>query len=162
MKTRLIALISVPVLLTAATLSFAEKPFEGKRCDSDRKGMMEHRGEGRHGMDAEKRLEMLSRKLDLSDSQKAELKTAFAERESAHQTHRDEMRSLHEQLRTLDPAAADYANKVADLKQKASTLAGEKIDMKLAMQSDLDRVLTAEQKQTFAQMKERMEKRYHE
>lgn len=161
MKTRAIALISVPVLLTAATLSFAEKPFDGKRCDGERGGMMEHRGEGRHGMDAEKRLEKLSRKLDLNDQQKAELKTAFEQRQSAHQAHRDDMRSLHEQLRTLDPAAADYANKVADIKQKAGQLASEKIDMKLAMQSDLERVLTEEQKQMFAQMQERMGQRHH-
>lgn len=157
MKKLTIALITAPILL-AGVAAFAGMQHHGddEKCDRGHGNGHEKRMDKSDREDrADRMLERMSKRLELSDEQQVAMKTLFADQKEQRQTMRSEMQSFHQAMRNLDPAAADYDTNLTEAKRIAADLAVNKVDQKISMKTELSKILTAEQLSKFEDMRER-------
>lgn len=171
-KTNLVlATLLAGVLGFGSTAAIAQGGGDGERSWKHQSGK-HHGGKhgkrgGRHG-GGKHMMKRMARKLDLDDTQKAELKTFRESQKAANQELRKEMKDLRTAMRSLDRTVItdveNMAERKADLTKKMFMA---KNASRLAFEQLLERILTDEQKAKMAEMKakrqahmqERMEKR---
>ena len=140
MKFKSIAMLSLPAIFLAGTFTSLQVQAQ----DNDQK--KGHRYEqGNKGQHSERMLKRLSKKLDLTEQQQTDLKALFDSKKDASEGKRESRQALHEAVRNLDPNAADYAAKLAQVKQQAGLAAQNKIDSMMEMRQGLQKILTPEQ-----------------
>ena len=157
MKKFTIALITAPILLAGAAAFAGMQHHDGdEKCDrGDGKGHEDRMNKEDREDRADRMVERMSKRLELSDEQQVSMKKLFDDKKAQHQTMRTEMQSFHQAMRTLDPAAADYDKNLAEAKRIAADLAVNKVDQKVSMKAELSKILTAEQLSKFEDMRER-------
>ncbi len=145
LKRRTIALMTIPTMLLIGAFNVAHAANTQPGNWQQSKHYAENRGGSHHAMRASKKLNILSKKLALTAQQQAQIKVLFQAQRTAHKAAAGDQQPLHQALRNLDPKAADYAQKLAQVKQQAGLAASQKIDDMLAMQQSMKKILTAEQ-----------------
>jgi Spy/CpxP family protein refolding chaperone len=151
MKFKSIAMLSLPAIFLAGTFGSLQVQAQ----DNDHK--KGHRYEqGNKGEHSERMLKRLSKKLDLTEQQQTDLKALFDNKKEASEGKHASRQALHDAVRNLDPSAADYASKLAQVKQQAGLAAQNKIDNMMEMRQSLQSILTPEQ---FTKMQAFKEKR---
>jgi Spy/CpxP family protein refolding chaperone len=150
-----IALLTLPALLLTSSLSFASSDSSNGHSWGGGK-YSEEGGHKNSAKYAAKKLKKMSKKLDLSKDQEAQLKTLFEARQVMRESGMQARKTLHESIRNLDPKAADYTTKLAAVKQQAGAQAQSKIDSMMSMRASLQEILSADQ---YQKMQEMMDKR---
>lgn len=132
-------------LLIIATLTFAlsAQPGQGK-------------GKGGHGEQGAR----IAQELNLSEQQQADLKELRKSRKESHKPHREEMRTIHEEMnRLLRASKVDKKAIEANIK-KTAKLTEDKLRQHVEYQLKVKEIMTPEQFIKYLDMKkERMEKR---
>ncbi len=144
---------------TGAELTMAGGGFGG--CDGDRKGGKHYRGmqeQGmagdRYGMMGERMLRKLDWELELTDQQRDQIRDLMKERQQKMTDRKGQKQNMYQQMRELDPAAADYQQQVAELAtQQAETVRQRLVDRAEGM-AELYAVLTPEQQQKFKELQD--------
>jgi Spy/CpxP family protein refolding chaperone len=143
MKKRIIVIASVAVLVVAATIFALAQGLPGGQ------------GERMRGGGPEEMIEHISRELNLTDAQKAQVKAAF---EAQHATEQERRAKLDEIRKQIDAATANGQFDEAQVRplanQQAQLMADEMVDH-LRMHAKLYSLLTAEQKAKADQMMKR-------
>lgn len=155
MKKLTMALIALPILaIGTTTIAGMKYASDDDRCERGER----YSQEDRQKRNPDKMVERLAKKLELSQTQKNEVKQLFITKQQQRETMREQMQSLHKTLRGLDPSAADYASALAQAKQKAALMAESKIDERMHMKAAMQKILSPEQ---MAQFEEMQSKRKH-
>ncbi|SFF83296.1 Spy/CpxP family protein refolding chaperone [Neptunomonas qingdaonensis] len=157
MKKLTIAMITAPILLAgAAAFASMHNNDDNEKCDRGHgHGHEDRMHKSDKGDRAERMVERMSKRLELSDEQQVAMKKLFNDKQEQHQTMRTEMQNFHQATRNLDPNAADYDKSLAEAKRIAADLAVKKVDQKVSMKAELSKILTAEQLSKFEDMRER-------
>jgi len=117
-----------------------------------------HDGMGHGNFDAEHRLDRMTKKLDLSEEQREQVKAIFDANQTDRQALGESMQQNREPLRNL--IASDDASE-ADIRAMAETQGQQKADMivmKAESRRSIEALLTDEQK---AKMQSMREKHHH-
>ena len=131
--------------ITMGSLAYA-----GGKCD---------KGEGYHGRHHGDKMEMLQKKLTLTDEQVAAIKEIKQlDHAGSKQTARHERKAIFQAMKALNPNDSDYAEKI----QQLAGDSGEKVRLRIIqhgnMQTEIYKILTPQQQQ---EMTELMQK-HHE
>jgi protein CpxP len=102
---------------------------------------------------AEKRMEHLAEKLNLTEAQETQLRAEMKEKQASMQDQRQARKDLRKQLMQLDPNATNYETQLNSLVLQAQEQAKASIIAKAEQQEALFEVLTPEQEKTFAELK---------
>ena len=149
MKKLTIALLALPVLLTGTAVIAGMQQNEGfSKCDQGEKMHKNYDKDRANHM-----LRKISKQLDLSDTQKEEVRKLFDNKKEQRQDMHSKMRNLHQATRTLDPNAADYEKRLAETKQAAADMAVSRVDQHVNMRSEMAKILTTDQLDKFEKMR---------
>lgn len=163
-KTNLVlATLLAGVLGFGSTAAIAEGGGDGERSWKHYSGK-HHGGKrgGRHG-GGKHMMKRMAKKLDLNDSQKAELKAFRESQKAANQELRQEMKDLRTAMRSLDRSVAIDVENMADRKAELTRkMFIARNASRLAFDELLARILTDEQKAKMAEMKAKREARMQE
>lgn len=115
---------------------------------------------------AEKRIEHLAKKLDLTAAQETELREKMQGKQKDMQAQKQANREIRKQLIQLDPNSEDYETKLNSLVLEAQEQTKARIMAKAEQQEVLFEILTPEQEKSFAELKSdmqhKMSKRFSE
>lgn len=127
--------------------------------------LADHRVAGMHGMGmpgiSEKMIRKMVHKLDLSEEQRSEVWAIYDE---ARPQIRQQREQLHEQQEALREAVADGANSrvISELADDVGDSIGDLIVLKANTHRDIHNVLTKEQREKAAELREKRQKRIAE
>lgn len=128
-------------------------------------GMMEGRKQGRHGGEhgpakmQQRMLEHLDEALSLTDQQQQQLGDLMAKHQQQMPAKRAQMQQFRDQMRSLDPTAADYTDQVEALAKQQSERIGRNMVERAKHHVELYALLTPEQQQEFRQLEQQRGKR---
>lgn len=108
--------------------------------------------DGRH-------LDRIGNHLDLTEAQQAQLDELTAGQFTEMRQGMRSMYNLREILHKLDPTAADYDQQVDKLADEIGDKAGNMVRMRANQHQAFNAILTAEQREEFAQMSDKMQER---
>ena len=155
MKKLTVAILSLVLVAMGAMLVFAQDGAgnkDGKRGFGKRGG--HHRGGGGHGM--------MLRGLDLTDEQKAQIKTIMQASKETSKPIREQMKSNRQKLQQLsDSGNFDQAQVQATAAQQG-TLTAQMIVEKEKVKSQISAILTTEQKAKAADIKAQLKQKREE
>jgi len=106
---------------------------------------------------AEKRIEHLAKKLDLTAAQETELREKMQSKQKDMQAQKQASREIRKQLIQLDPNSEDYEIKLNSLVLEAQEQTKARIMAKAEQQKALFEILTPEQEKSFAELKSDMQ-----
>ncbi|MGI9311767.1 MAG: Spy/CpxP family protein refolding chaperone [bacterium] len=110
-------------------------------------------GHAHHGlMLGERMIKRLSRKLELDDAQRDALRTVAEDARPSLMRMRDQLRESRRAMLDLDPNAADYDDRVAELASQHGALASEMTRKAAEIKATLAEVLTAKQMERLTKM----------
>lgn len=146
---------TIVALLAVSTLSIAAATYAG--------------GYGHHGKHGNShggmRGLMFERALNLSAEQKAAVEDIYSEAKEQRKAASTERREVRQAMLDLNPADADYQEKVATIAQQQAAQVEQKILAHAAVQARIYEILTPEQRDEMQELKqeakERMAKRRH-
>ena len=157
---------AILVTLLASTLGFAATAAHaGESCDKrGGHGYSNHEGGkhfgkrgGRHGDG--RMMKRMTKKLNLTDAQQAELKTLREAQKEEHKALREEMKALRTEMQALDTTSADYQSKVAVLADKKADLDRKKFIQRSEARQKFEAVLTDEQRAKYKELKAKRKSR---
>lgn len=155
MKKLTAAILSIVLVAMGAMFVFAQDGAgnkDGKRGFGKRGG--HHRGGGGHGM--------MLRGLDLTDEQKAQVKTITqASREASKPLH-EQMKANRQKLQTLSDSGNFDQAQVQALADEQGRLTAQMIVEKEKVKSQISAILTTEQKAKAAEMKAQFKQKREE
>lgn len=99
----------------------------------------------------ERRMDKMTRYLELTDEQVTQLKALF-ELHNAGKAEGTSPKALHQTMRELDPADSDYQNKVNELIGSAQKQMAERMQARATMRQQIYQLLTPEQRSKLEQM----------
>lgn len=99
----------------------------------------------------ERRMDKMTRYLELTDEQVTQLKALF-EQHNAGKAEGASPKALHQAMRELDPADSDYQNKVNELIGSAQKQMAERMQARATMRQQIYQLLTPEQRSKLEQM----------
>ena len=143
MKTKLM------VGITAAAISLGGLGVSW--ADSDERG--ERRGD---------RLDYIAEELELTAEQKQQLADAMKSHREARREGRGDHREFRQKLTALNPDATDYQKQLDELVKQAQQRAKEMVLEHAEQQQKFYGILTPEQREEFAELKQNMHKEGHE
>lgn len=170
-KTNLVlATLLASVVGLGSTAAIADNHGDGERSWKHHSG--EHKS-GKHGMRGGKHgkrggrhgggkhmMKRMAKKLGLSDDQQAQIKTFRESQRTANQALYQEMKDQREAMQKLDRSDAAAVTLMATAKgELAQKMFIARNDSRLAFETFLDGILTAEQKTKMAEMKAKREAR---
>lgn len=150
MKKLTVALIGIPAILIGS-IAIAGMGPGGDRCDQDN-GDKKHAGRYDNADHQQRRIDRLATHLELSDTQKEQVKAVFSAKQEQRDAMHTKMQQLHEVTRKLNPNDADYSQQLNSAKQMAADLAISKIDEQASMKAEMAKILTPEQQSKMAEM----------
>jgi len=156
------------VLLTlftsALTITAISAHAGSEYCDEAKKGghgYSQHHG-GKHGErhhgkrhGGQYMLKRLTKKLDLTEDQQAQLKTFRDDQKAKNDTLREQMKALRTEMHALDTQSADYDSQVAALADKKADLGRQMFIQRAATRQHLESILTDEQRTKFKALQEK-------
>lgn len=112
-------------------------------------------GKYEHGsMMGERHMEEMAQTLNLDDTQQDKMDALHDNQRKAMRDNMRSMRDLRTQLHALDPGAADYQQQVDALAKQIAAQTEQMVQMRASQHKAMSEILTAEQRQTLAQMQE--------
>ena len=128
----------------AGILSLGSIAYAGPSCKH---------GGGKHGEYSaekraeymQKRLERMSSKLGLSDTQKTQVQELMQNHRNTLKPLHDEKRALRTEMKNLDLAATDYAAKLADIANRKAELVRQMTIVRGNKRQQMTQILTPEQ-----------------
>lgn len=123
-----------------------------------------HRGAGMHeAADPERMLRHLTRKLELDDTQRQQIENIVTAAKPEMEALRERSASNREAMRELDSGDGNYEARLNELALEKGSIASEQALLHGRVKSEIDAVLTPEQRRQLedsaAKMRERMSKR---
>ena len=132
--------------MVAGALAMGTMAHAGPMCKHGGK----HAGKG--GMDKsefmQKRIERMSTKLGLSDTQKTQVQKLIQNHRNAMKPLRDEKRALRTEMMNLDVTAVDYDSKVEGIANRESAVVRQITIARGHKRKQMAGILTAEQQAT--------------
>ncbi len=107
---------------------------------------------------ADKRVERMARHLELDEAQQASLKALFADRAEQRS---EQPRKRMAGLAALDPNAADYQQQVKQRISEMQQQLAERVQARADFKASLFAILTPEQEQKLAEMREHKRGKHH-
>lgn len=159
MKTGIKKTVLITAMIGTLGLGTAAATFagdHGKGCGWGKKG-------GEHGMmmrGGHSLADRLEGPLNLSQEQVAQIDEITDTQYKAMRDSRREKRDDFKALMALDPASADYNSEVDKLAQAAGDRSAEKVKARADMRARIAAVLTPEQQEKLAEMKEEMKEKW--
>jgi Spy/CpxP family protein refolding chaperone len=98
---------------------------------------------------------MALRHLQLSESQRAEIRAAVQQHREAHQSQFEELRNLRRELRQALTAETADRGRIEVVKQQIAAAVAQTVPAQIDLQVHIAGILTAEQRQRLAAMEER-------
>lgn len=144
-KNKLLIMLSVMGLTVAPLIAYADRG-----CDDERKS-------SHHMME---RMDKMSERLNLSESQKTEVEAIMKKYKPEHD-RQDERKAMRQHMMTLDPSSADYDVKLKEQADAAADKMRTRIVEMGSMRKELNAVLTEEQRSKMSDMMKRREERKH-
>ena len=120
-----------------------------KQHSGEHKGGRHGKRGGRHG-GGKHMMKRMARHLDLTDDQKAQIKTMRESQKTASQPLREQMKQLRQEMRSLDQ---NDASAVAALAAKKGQLTEQMFTARNQARLDFEAILTPEQKTKLTEMK---------
>ncbi|MCW8887102.1 MAG: Spy/CpxP family protein refolding chaperone [Motiliproteus sp.] len=159
MKRKLIITTTALALAVAGTTAVAVGSNYGDRyCDKDdrmgSKGRYSEHSQ-RGGMMGAKMLQKLDWALELSAEQRDQIRDIMKDRQAEMTGKRDQMMSLRQSMKNLDPNTADYQTQVNKLAQQQADAARERVLGHAETYAAIHGVLTPEQQAEFKELKEK-------
>jgi len=115
---------------------------------------------GMKGMKGMKGMQRMAQDLNLSDAQQQKIKQIRSDSHDTMKAMRESMMANRDAMQKLDPSAADFIAKSDKLAAEKGALVEGMMKARAATQSEINAVLTPEQRIKHAQLhKQRMEKR---
>lgn len=112
-------------------------------------------GKYEHGpMMGERYMEEMAQTLKLDNSQQDKMDALHDENRKAMRDNMRSMRDLRTQLHALDTTAADYQQQVDALAKQIAAQTEQMVQMRANQHKAMSEILTPEQRQTLAQMRE--------
>ena len=108
----------------------------------------------------EKRLDRMSAKLSLSDDQKQQVKAVMESKAVTRNALKERKQAIREEMKSLDPTAADYETKLRQVAAKKAALTEEATIARGMGRQQMAGILTAEQRAKMKEMHERKGKRW--
>lgn len=135
---------------TTLTASLASAGGKWDRCDD----------EGRHnkytqmsGARDHKQLRRMVRKLDLSETQQAQLKQLFRDQREVMDSLHDQRKAMRSAMQNLDVSATDYDQQLSGLIGQAEQMAAAMVTQRAAQKKAMFELLTPEQQTQFLTLK---------
>lgn len=135
---------------TTLTASLASAGGKWDRCDD----------EGRHnkytqmsGEQDHKQLRRMVRKLDLSETQQAQLKQLFRDQREVMDSLHDQRKAMRSAMQNLDVSATDYDQQLSGLIGQAEQMAAAMVTQRAAQKKAMFELLTPEQQTQFLTLK---------
>jgi Spy/CpxP family protein refolding chaperone len=136
----------------AGILSLGSIAYAGPSCKH---------GGGKHGEYSaekkaeymQKRLDRMSAKLGLSETQKTQVQALMQNHRNTMKPLRDEKRALRQEMKNLDPAATDYAEKLAGVANRKGALESQITLAKGNKRQQMAQILTPEQRAKMQEMR---------
>ncbi|MCJ8299548.1 MAG: Spy/CpxP family protein refolding chaperone [Pseudomonadales bacterium] len=153
MNNNIITFIAAPAMLLLSTLSTANSEEQNQQGFSGEQQSEFGRRDNQRGPDMEQKLQMLTKKLSLTTDQQTQIKALFEKQQETRKASGEQRQALHQAIRNLDVNAADYAEKLAAVKQQAGLSAGNKIQQMMSTRQAMQEILTPEQQELMKQMK---------
>lgn len=156
-NTLLAALLTSSVLAVMPMTSFAKGD-----CNSDHNGQQMSHVKGEHGghKNGLNRMDRMAEKLGFSEEQKTEIQLIMDRSREAKDSIREQMIENRQSLRALDTTSADYDANVKAIASTIAKLEEDKIVSRSNIRKDIEAVLTYEQKEQMAEMKDNKGKRH--
>lgn len=156
MKKLTVAILSIILVAMGAMFIFAQDGTsnkDGKRGFGKRSG--HHRGGGMRGG-------MMLRGLDLTDEQKAQVKTIMQSSKETSKPIRQQMKANREKLQTLSDSGNFDQSQVQAIANQQGALSAQMIVEKEKVKSQINAILTPEQKAKAAEMKAQFKQKREE
>jgi len=157
MKKLTVAILSLVLVATGAMFVFAQDGAgnkDGKRGFGKRGG--HHRGGGGGGRG------MMLRGIDLTDDQKAQVKTIMQSSRESSKPLREQMKANRQKLQTLSDSGNFDQAQVQALADEQGRLTAQMIVEKEKVKSQISAILTTEQKAKAAEMKAQFKQKREE
>lgn len=133
------------------------------KADDDDKGKGEYKGRYcEYGMGRASRIERMAEALGLSESQLKQVREIQEKYHPKKQVLRDKMKSSRQQLREVMQSDNVDQGKVSKLAQQIGDLKAEKIMLRVQKYSEMNKVLTKEQREKMKEMFKNRAKWRHE
>ena len=115
---------------------------------------------GKRVKSVERRVERMAKYLNLSATQKQQVKSLMEANKATMQPLREQMRSLHQSLRQLDPASSSFLSQLNSLADQQADLARRMTVARGQNRQQIFNLLTPDQQTKMKNMKDRrMQKR---
>lgn len=101
------------------------------------------------------------KQLDLSEVQREQVRKIMQDHRKASEPLREEQKALRKGMATLKPGSADYAQQVAKLQDQAAKVARDRVKNMADLKSQINVVLTDEQRAKLAKREQNFDGRHH-
>lgn len=150
-------LAAVTALLLASSAALAQEPEIGDANGGhrgDREKRMSHRGQ-REGMRPEQMIQMLTRRLELDETQTEQAKNIVSAAKPEFEALREKGAANREAMRNLDVDDADYGVKLQNLSAESGELMAASSELRGRMRAEIHAILTPEQREELKAAPER-------
>jgi len=155
MKNKAIAFLAIPTMVLLSSFNLANAD-DKSTIKTDGPKQHSEKGGKHRGPSIEKKVERLTKALELSETQKTQVTALFEKQKESRKAGVEQRKALHEAIRSVDVNGADYASQLAKVKQQAGLQAQDRVEKMLTAKKDIQKILTAEQFKKFEEMKDKM------
>ncbi len=155
MKNKAIAFLAIPTMALLSSFNFANAD-DTSTIKTDGAKQHSEKGGKHRGPSIEKKVQRLTKVLELSEAQQTQITALFEKQKAAHKAGAEQRKSLHDAIRAIDVNAADYTAKLAQVKQQAGLEAQNKVEKMLTAKQEMQKILTPEQFSKFEEIKAKM------
>lgn len=149
--------------MLAGSLVFGSMAYAGPHCGGFGG---KHGGHGKFSQRfdnpefMQKRLDRMSVKLGLSDTQKDQIKTLMETHTNTVKPLRNEKKAIRDEMKNLDPTSTDYAKKLADIANRKAELVRQLTVARGSKRQQMAQILTPEQRAKKQEMRENRMNKY--
>jgi len=104
----------------------------------------------------------MSSKLGLSETQKTQMQSLMQNQRNLMKPLRNEKQGLRKEMKALDPTAADYPAKLADIANRKAELVRQMTMARGNKRQQMAQILTPEQRAMKQQMREQRRAKYRQ
>ena len=160
MKSILVMVPAVALVGGMSTSAMADNDGWGKRGD---KGESCDHGDkkGKRGgkMDGERMVKMMTKKLDLTDAQEAEMTELMENQGSVKEGHQAATGAMYDELAKLEVGTDAYNAQVDKIAEAHASMMAAGMKARAQMQADIMNILNDEQKAEYQEMMEKFQER---
>lgn len=148
------------VTLLASTLGLGAAAVHADDNNSGQRGQGYSKHEGgkhagkRGGKRGGNKVSRITKKLNLTEDQQAQIKSFREANKTQHEALRTEKQAIRTEMKALDTTSADYDSQVAVIADKKANLDRKTFIQRSTARQQFESVLTDEQRATLKEMKE--------